>query len=51
MGDPPVFRQPPVWEISRYQGAAQSYGAHQGGHATARFLEGFLEGYLKEVPS
>ena len=26
-------------------------GAHQGGHATARFLEGFLEGSLKEVPS
>ena len=24
-------------------------GAHQGGHATARFLEGFLEGSLKEV--
>ena len=23
--------------------------AHQGGHATARFLEGFLEGSLKEV--
>ena len=26
-------------------------GAHQGGHATARFLEGFLEGSLTEVPS
>ena len=24
-------------------------GAHQGGHATARFLEGFLEGSFKEV--
>ena len=23
----------------------------QGGHATARFLEGFLKGSLKEVPS
>ena len=23
----------------------------RGGHATARFLEGFLEGSLKEVPS
>ena len=26
-----------------------SLGAHQGGHATARFLEGFLEGSSKEV--
>ena len=25
------------------------WGAHQGGHATTRFLEGFLEGSLKEV--
>ena len=25
------------------------FGAHQGGHATTRFLEGFLEGSLKEV--
>ena len=24
-------------------------GAHQGGHATTRFLEGFLEGSLKEA--
>ena len=23
---------------------AEEYGAHQGGHATTRFLEGFLEG-------
>ena len=26
--------------------ASQSRAAHQGGHATARFLEGFLEGSL-----
>ena len=24
-------------------------GAHQGGHGTTRFLQGFLEGSLKEV--
>ena len=29
--------------------AVQIKGAHQGGHATARFLEGFLKGSLKEV--
>ena len=27
-------------------GRGHSLGAHQGGHATARFLEGFLEGSL-----
>ena len=27
-----------------------NYGTHQGGHATARLLEGFLESPLEEVP-